>query len=343
MVEAILLTSGRFNGVNAGTDAPTFTTNTLNDGDVVTVILTSDLACVSTPTATSNPVTITSTSVDPSVSITASTTSICNGTSVTFTATPTNGGTNPSYQWQVNGANAGTNAATFTTNTLSDGDIVTVIMTSDLACASTPTATSNPVTMTSNCCVPDVSITASATSICTGTSVTFTATPTNGGTPSYQWQVNGVNVGTNSPTFTTTSLNDGDVVTVIMTSDLACASTPTATSNPITITSTSVDPSVTISASATSICAGTSVTFTATPTNGGTNPSYQWQVNGVNAGTNSPTFTTNALNDGDVVTVILTSDLACASTPTATSNPVNDHINQCRSSCEYSCFNYDYM
>jgi hypothetical protein len=100
---------------------------------------------------------------------------------------------------------------------------------------------------------------------------------------------------------------------------------------------------VSIVASTTTICNGTSVTFTATPTNGGTNPSYQWQVNGVNAGTNSPTFTTNALNDGDVVTVILTSDLACASTPTATSNPVTITSTSVDPAVEYSCFNYDYM
>jgi hypothetical protein len=74
-------------------------------------------------------------------------------------------------------------------------------------------------------------------------SVTFTATPTNGGTPSYQWQVNGTNAGTKLSNITTSRLNNGDVVTVIMTSTAACASPTTATSTPITMTASAVTPS----------------------------------------------------------------------------------------------------
>src|SRR5205085_9535352 len=109
-------------------------------------------------TATNITIIISSSSVDPDVTITASTTSICDGTSVTFTATPTNGGSNPSYQWQVNGVDKGTDSDKFTTTALKDGDVVTVIMTSDLACVSTPTATSNPITITSTSVDPDISI-----------------------------------------------------------------------------------------------------------------------------------------------------------------------------------------
>ena len=39
------------------------------------------------------------------------------------------------------------------------------------------------------------------------------------------------------------------------------------------------------------ICAGSSVTFTATPSAGVSSPLYQWQVNGVNVGSNSSTNT----------------------------------------------------
>ncbi|MBK7184242.1 MAG: PKD domain-containing protein, partial [Bacteroidetes bacterium] len=314
------------NAGNVGTNSATFTSTTLANGDVVTVIMTSNASCASPTTATSNSITMTvSASVVPAVSIAASATTICSGASVTFTATPTNGGTTPSYQWQVNAGNVGTNSATFTSTTLNNGDVVTVIMTSNSSCASPLTATSNSVTMIVGASVvPAVSIAASATTICSGASVTFTATPTNGGTtPSYQWQVNAGNVGTNSATFTSTTLNNGDVVTVIMTSNSSCASPVTATSNSVTmIVGTSVVPSVSIVASSSTICSGASVTFTATPTDGGTTPSYQWQVNSVNAGTNSATFTSTTLANGDVVTVIMTSNAACASPLTATSNTV---------------------
>ena len=183
-----------------------------------------------------------STSIIPSVNIAAAPgNTICTGTNVTFTATPTNGGT-PSYQWKVNGVNAGTNSSTFQSSTLVNGDVVTVVMTSSLACANPTTATSNTITMVvTGTVAPSVSIAAApGNTICTGTNVTFTATPTNGGTPSYQWKVNGVNAGTNSNTFQSSTLVNGDAVTVVMTSSLACANPATATSNAITMVVTAL-------------------------------------------------------------------------------------------------------
>jgi PKD repeat protein len=309
----------KVNGGNVGTGS-TYTSSSLANGNVVTCVMTSTATCASPTTATSNSITMTVNAVVvPSVSISASGNNICIGTSVTFTASPTNGGT-PTYQWKLNGGNVGT-GSTYSSSALVNGDVITCVMTSTATCASPTTATSNAVTMIVNPVVtPAVSISASATNICAGTSVTFTPTPTNGGTPTYQWKVNGGNVGTGS-TYSSSTLVNNDVVTCVMTSTAACASPTTATSNAITITvSSTVTPSVAVSATATTICSGTSVTFTATPTNGGT-PSYQWKVNGGNVGTGS-TYTSSALVNGDVVTCVMTSTLSCASPATATSTPI---------------------
>ncbi len=85
---------------------------------------------------------------------------------------------------------------------------------------------------------PSVTIGSTATAICTGTNVTFTATPTNGGSsPSYQWYVDATPVGSNSSTYSSTTLNNGEVVSVVMTPSAdVCVSPSTATSNSITMT-----------------------------------------------------------------------------------------------------------
>ncbi len=175
-----------------------------------------------------------------SIALTSGTNPACVGTSLTFTATPTNGGTAPSYQWLVNGANAGTNSSTFTSSTLASGSVVSCVMTSNLSGVTGNPATSNNITVTVNTSItPSVSIaiTSGANPSTTGANVTFTATPTNGGTtPSYQWKLNGANTGTNSATYSTTTLVTGAVVSCVMTSSSSCASPTTGTSNSITMT-----------------------------------------------------------------------------------------------------------
>jgi hypothetical protein len=315
------------NGVNAGSNSNSFTYTPVNN-DLVKVILTSSETCATGNPATSNTITET---VNPnlpvSVSILASANPVCAATPVTFTATPTNGGITPSYQWQVNGVNAGTNNVSFTYTPVNN-DQVKVILTSSETCATGNPATSNTITETVNPNLPvSVSILASANPVCAATPVTFTATPTNGGvTPSYQWQVNGVNAGTNSNSFTYTPVNN-DLVKVILTSSETCATGNPATSNTITETvNPNLPVSVSILASANPVCAATPVTFTATPTNGGITPSYQWQVNGVNAGTNNVSFTYTPVNN-DQVKVILTSSETCATGNPATSNTITETVN----------------
>jgi hypothetical protein len=393
------------NGVNVGTNSASYSSNTLTNGAQVKVIMTSNANCPSPASVTSNTITITVISVTPAITISGPTT-VTTGTPVLLTSTIVNGGSSPQYFWQDSTnlhswQNFNIGPAT-TYVPAQTGNKVRCVLTSNANCATVTTVISNVLvftltpptivsvcansttTLTSNltgttyqwqqntgtgfsnitnntnfsgattanlqisnipaswngyqyrCYVnnsqysngfalavsgtgatPSVTIAANpGNSICSGANVTFTATPTNGGTPAYQWKRNGTNVGTNSNTYSNNALANGDVITVVMTSSLACVSTTTATSAGITMTvGATVTPSVSITANpGNTICPGTNVTFTATPTNGGT-PFYLWRLNNVDVGTNSNTYSNNALADGDTVLVIMGSSLACATQP----------------------------
>ena len=315
-----------------GATASTYTTTTLAAGsDAITCVMTSNLSGVTGSPATSNTVTVTvNTSVTPAVSITSTAPSICPNQSVTFTATPTNGGTTPTYQWKKNGtAISGATLSTYTTTTLANGDVITCVLTSNAGCVTSSTATSNSITITTGASVtPAVSIVSgSGNSICTGQSVTLTATPTNGGAgPTYQWYKNGTAIsGATSVTYTTTTLANSDVITCVLTSNASCLSTTAATSNAITFTITANGTaSVSISASpGNTVCSGQNVTFTATPVNGGSAPTYQW-YNGNTAitGATNATYASSSLINGAVITCKIVSNSQCVTTTNATSNAI---------------------
>jgi gliding motility-associated-like protein len=166
---------------------------------------------------------------------------------------------------------------------------------------------------------PGISIALANDTSCAGQPITIEATPIDGGsTPFYQWMVNGSEVssgtGATAQSYTSSSLNTGDIVSAELTSDAACMiGSPYATSNPITIAITPIPVTgVSVAASKTQVCADSMVVFTATPVNGGADPSYQWKVNGVSAGTDSAVFDDGGLHNGDSVNCVMTADLACA-------------------------------
>ena len=138
----------------------------------------------------------------------------------------------------MNGVNVGGSSNPYTYNP-ANGDVVTCILNSSETCTTGNPANSNSITMVANNNLPaGVSITASTNPFCPGSSVTFTATPTNGGSlPSYQWKVNGVNVGINSNTYSYTPLN-GDSVRCIINSNLSCVTDNPASSTEIIMNGT---------------------------------------------------------------------------------------------------------
>jgi hypothetical protein len=320
------------NGTNIS-NSTVYTTSTIANNEVITCVLTSNASCITSPTANSNTITMTvNPDVTPSVSVSSNSgTTICSGTNVTFTAIPTNGGSSPSYQWKKNGANVGTNSPNYTTSSIASNDNFSCVLTSNAPCASPTTATNSIVMTVTPNVIPTISISASpGNSVCSGESVTFTATISNGGsTPIYQWKKNGTNVGINQSTYTTTAIAQNDFFSCQLTSNANCAFPTTVTSNNVSMTILpDVSPAITISSvPGNSICEGDNVIFSANVSNGGSTPVYQWKLNGSNVGTNSNSYSNNALSSNDQIICELTSNANCASPLNASSNVIIMTVN----------------
>ena len=196
--------------------ATSTTINNLTEG-TYNYTVTNELDCTSPGSAdiiiNEQPVTPPVPTITASGSIT-----FCEGENVTLTS-----GEAAAYLWS--------NGATTQSITVSTSGNYTVTITNAEGCEATSEATGvkvlKPVQV-------GVSIAATATSVCPGISVTFTATPVNGGAPSYQWYNGTTPVGTDESTYTYTP-EDGEVVTVEMTSTESCISGSPATSNAITM------------------------------------------------------------------------------------------------------------
>lgn len=265
------------------------------------------------------------TTSDLSASITPNPAVTCVNTVLSLTGTSTGGATGAqTHSWSGTGASqlSSTNTAATDFSASTDGNYALTYTVED---ADGCTASENISVQVDPATVVDVSIalTNGTNPACAGDPLEFTATPTNGGSsPTYSWRVNGTPAATGA-VFTSSSLNNGDVVDVLMASSEACPDDPNKQSNSITVTITgSVAPDVTIAVTDGNnpTCPGAYLEYTATPINGGTSPTYSWRVNGTASATGN-VFDATALNDQDVVDVIMTSSSGCVSTPTATSLP----------------------
>ncbi len=236
----------------------------------------------------------------------------------------------------------GIGITTYTTSLLDNGNSLRCVLgvIDNSGCTFPNPATSNIVTMDVTPNTPvNVSLAASQTTICAGNSVTFTATPTNGGVgPQYEFFIGTTSV--QAPSSSTTYINNGTLingqsVTCKLTAGtgLSCPAPVPATSNAISMTvNPSFPVSVVLSANpGVDICPGTNVIFTATGTNPGTTPTYVFKKNGTTVQTSSSnTYSSNSLVNGDVITCTLTSSIISCTNGTnpATSNTLTISIQQ---------------
>ena len=199
-------------------------------------------------------------------------------------------------------------------------------------CQSGGPATSNAVTMSVNPIPVSVSIATDANPVCSGMTVNFTATPINGGTtPSYQWY-NGVTpVGTNSPTYSYVPTN-GDIITVVLTSNATCQSGGPATSNAITMTVNPL-PAVTTTQVNVICFGGTTGTATAIATGGTGVYTYSWNTLPV-----QQSVTATGLSAGMYI-VTVTDGSGCTATGSATiTEPATALSGTIASQTNVSCF-----
>ena len=216
----------------------------------------------------------------PTVAITSTSNSICIGTSVSLTASGAS-----SYTWSSGQNTATINVSPTTTTTY------TATGTNSDGCTgtATKTITVNPL--------PTVTIQSASNTICTGNSIVLTGN----GAASYSWNTVATSASiTVSPTSTTT-------YTITGTSAAGCTNTATKT---ITVAS---NPTVNITSSNNTICAGTTITLTAT-----SGLTYSWNTGQTTSIISvSPTTTTT-------YTVTGTNASGCSTTTNAsiTVNPV---------------------
>ena len=241
------------------------------------------------------------------ISSNASNNAICSGTNVLFTATPTNGGNAPTYQWKLNGTNiTGANSATYSTTSLTNNDVVTVLMGSSLtSCVSGSPAASNSITTTVTA-IPAIpgSITGAST-ICMNSNQVYSIAAIPGAT-SYTWVVTGDLTATTSTTnvLNITAANNAGSGTIKVLASNLCGSSVYSNVFSVTV-SNQPAPTASFTVSGNTVClsnAGVTFTSTSTPnaTTSSTITTYAWTFgDGATASTatTSNTYTSSGSYD----------------------------------------------
>lgn len=223
----------------------------------------------------------------PSVTLSASSNSVCSGTTVSLTAS---GAT--TYTWN-------TGATTSSINVTPSVNTNYTVTGANGTCTNTKTIS---ISVTAS---PTVNLTASSTTLCTGSTVNLNAT----GATSYSW-----NTGATTATI---------AVSPSVTTSYSVTGTNGVCSQTKTITITNNTPSVAVSASSNTICAGGNSTLTASGAN-----TYTWNPGSLTGSVIvvSPTVTTTYFVQGvsngcfevKTTTVVVSSTIAITATPSST-------------------------
>jgi hypothetical protein len=211
-------------------------------------------------------------------------------------------GTAPlTYQWQKNNANiSGAISASYTTPATASGDngaTFRVVVTNS---AGSTTSNSATLTVTASSVGPSITTQPANQTVLAGQTATFSVVAAGTAPLTYQWQKNNANIsGATSASYTTpvtVSGDNGATFRVVVTNSAGNATSNSAT---LTVTASSVGPSITTQPANQTVTVGQTATFSVVAA--GTAPlTYQWQKNSANiSGAISASYTTPATVSGD--------------------------------------------
>lgn len=210
----------------------------------------------------------------PSISSQPTGATICSGQTTQLCVTASGSGT-LTYQWRRDGSNvSGATSSCYTAN--SAGSYQCIVSN---ACGS---VTSSAAVVTVNS-APSIASQPTGGSACSGQTVQLCVTASGAGPITYQWQLNGSNIGG----ATSSCYSAGTAGSYRCVATNACGST---TSNSVTVTINSA-PSISTHPTSGTVCSGSTRQFCVTAS--GSSPlSYQWQRDGVDiSGATSSCFT----------------------------------------------------
>jgi hypothetical protein len=166
----------------------------------------------------------------------------------------------------------------------------------------------------------NIELVGTANPICANEAITLVATPAYGGaSPQYEWFINGNPLNLNQDNAVIVTPQNGDIITCTMISNEPGLEGVMVTSNEVVLEiATSLQPQVSILSTQEIICMGEEAIFIADGSNTGSNPTYQWFIDGAPVGSNSDTLS-YTFNSTQNVTCTLTSSLSCASPATGSS------------------------
>jgi len=170
---------------------------------------------------------------------------------------------------------------------------------------------------------PSLAIEPGSGGICNGVTNSFRASASNmSATVKYQWTKNGSPVGTDHPVYQASNILPGDVISCTATNPPGCDNVAQVTASITAAAKPVLQPAITISSSSQVACNCKAISFSATVTGGGTDPVYEWRINGKNIGAMTKNFIVSNIYPGDIVTCAYRDNSGCIPNGEVVSNAI---------------------